>query len=172
VILMVILLMLGYVGFSFYALEYGVSTYSNTFTYLVNFSVGILGAYLYFNNKIVFSPLVSLLISIVGVFIFKDIFLFKIFISTTFMSIILLTIRYSSTIKDFFIFKTTEKLGEYTYGLYVYSGFVITFMLKQNWIENDFLIVLFMFLITLAIAVLSYHLYEKHFLKLKNYFRT
>lgn len=172
VILMAMLLLIGYVLFSIYAMQYEVSTYANTLNYLVDFAAGILGAFLYFKKKINFSPLLALLISLLGVFIFKENFLYKVFIATAFVSIIFLTIQHAASMKHAYIFKATEKLGEYSYGLYVYSGFVITVMLKQNFIKNDFLIVGFEFLLTLGIAVLSYHLYEKHFLKLKNYFRT
>ena len=171
VILLVVLIMLGYLGFALYAIEYQVSTYTHTFSYLANFAIGIFGAFLFFKPKAKYVPFVSLLISIIVVYFSKDEFIIKIFISIAFLSIIFLTIRYTPRIKHFLLFKATEKLGEYTYGLYVYSGFVITFMLKQSFLKDPILVVVVEFLITLGIAMLSYHLYEKHFLKLKKHFR-
>jgi peptidoglycan/LPS O-acetylase OafA/YrhL len=64
----------------------------------------------------------------------------------------------------------TGKLGKYTYGLYLIHTICITVFIKMantigfNWI----IIIILSFLSTLLLSILSYHLFEKQFLKLKN----
>ncbi|WP_415325506.1 acyltransferase family protein [Chryseobacterium sp. MMS23-Vi53] len=73
------------------------------------------------------------------------------------------------------VFKISDKsvlakLGKYTYGLYLFHTIVIGLFIKLgtrvnlNWIE----ITLLSFVLTLIFSVLSYHLFEKQFLKFKN----
>ena len=73
-------------------------------------------------------------------------------------------------------------LGKYSYGLYVFH-FIVFMMLGNLLIHfpriaaattNEMLpaigLLLVNVIISLALAVASFHLYEKHFLKLKKYF--
>ena len=72
-----------------------------------------------------------------------------------------------------------SRLGIYTYGLYLYHILVINLLkqvyMKKGWDVNtspgaiSFSFVAL--LLTIFCSILSYHLFEKHFLKLKKYFR-
>lgn len=72
-----------------------------------------------------------------------------------------------------------NKLGLYTYGFYIYHTLVINLLLRifekyglgiQDAVGATAFI-LVAFTISIAISMLSYHLFEKQFLKLKRYFR-
>lgn len=64
----------------------------------------------------------------------------------------------------------TGRLGKYTYGLYLIHTICITVFIKMadtigfNWIIT----IILSFLSTLLLSILSYHLFEKQFLRLKN----
>jgi peptidoglycan/LPS O-acetylase OafA/YrhL len=66
-----------------------------------------------------------------------------------------------------FLPAVTEILGRYTYGLYVYSGFVLTFagMFISG---NTYQLLVLEFCMLLVIALISYHVFEKRFLELKD----
>ncbi|OYQ39555.1 acyltransferase family protein [Flavobacterium aurantiibacter] len=66
-----------------------------------------------------------------------------------------------------------SKLGIYTYSLYLTHTVVINFFLKFEFStsEFNFIITAVVSLITtILVSILSYHCFEKHFLKLKKYF--
>ncbi len=66
-----------------------------------------------------------------------------------------------------------SKLGIYTYGLYLYHTIVILFMIqvfKYINFYNWYVLVAVSLLMTIIISMISYHLFEKQFLKLKKYF--
>lgn len=75
-------------------------------------------------------------------------------------------------------FKVISRLGIYTYGLYVlhfYSIYVIATLLDKLKIHDNIYVVLIIepilaLALSIVIAYTSYHLYEKHFLKLKKRF--
>lgn len=173
VLLFVVILMLSYFIFMFYSAKYNISTYSNTITHFPNFSAGIIGGYLYFNkikNNNQYLPLLLCIVSLVGIIIIQNEILTHLNISIFFLSLIFIFIQHSGYLSNFYLFKLTEKLGDYSYGLYVYSGFILTIVPKLFIISNpyyDFMVKLILVILT---AFISYHLYEKHFLKLKKYF--
>lgn len=66
-----------------------------------------------------------------------------------------------------------SKLGVYTYGLYLYHTIVILFIIqifKHMSFSNWYILVLTSLFVTIVISFVSYHLFEKQFLKLKRYF--
>lgn len=72
-----------------------------------------------------------------------------------------------------------SRLGKYTYGLYLFHTICILFVNKiENKLllfENDYLQIIFITILSLAfsitISMISYHSFEKRFLKLKRYFQ-
>ncbi len=72
-----------------------------------------------------------------------------------------------------------SRLGIYTYGLYMYHTLVINLLkqifISRKWSLHEPLIATVFFILALAAtilcSVLSYHLFERQFLKLKKYFR-
>jgi peptidoglycan/LPS O-acetylase OafA/YrhL len=90
-----------------------------------------------------------------------------------FSCIILFTLpeRNSIKIKDEYWF---SKLGIYTYGLYLFHTIVINLLLhtkhlfpfEMNWVLFSALSLI----CTILISLISYHIFEKQFLKLKKYF--
>jgi peptidoglycan/LPS O-acetylase OafA/YrhL len=97
--------------------------------------------------------------------------IFHLLISIWFALLILVFIRWSVHLKRFRFFRTTESLGKYSYGLYVYSGFVMTFFTLFLPINNKVLLVSIELILIILISFVSYHLFEKKFLRLKKYFR-
>jgi peptidoglycan/LPS O-acetylase OafA/YrhL len=75
-------------------------------------------------------------------------------------------------------FKNISKLGVYTYGLYCLHFIAVLFIvqvierynLKINNLFAVFIACVIIFVISIVISLLSYHLYEKHFLRLKDKF--
>ena len=81
----------------------------------------------------------------------------------------------------FFCSKFMGFLGRYSYGLYVYHAMVAYFLISRNglefvkqWVPNEvaaaFVLGSFGCLVSCLMAVVSYHAFEKHFLKLKTFF--
>jgi len=72
-----------------------------------------------------------------------------------------------------------NKLGLYTYGFYIYHTLVINLLLRvfEKYglgIQDDvgaIVFTLIAFVLSIVVSMLSYHLFEKQFLKLKAYFR-
>lgn len=66
-----------------------------------------------------------------------------------------------------------SKLGVYTYGLYLYHTIVILLfiqMFKYISFSNWYALGISSLFMTIAVSIISYHLFEKQFLKLKRYF--
>jgi len=66
-----------------------------------------------------------------------------------------------------------SKLGIYTYGLYLYHTIIILLLIqifKYLSFSNWYLLVITSLIITIGISIISYHLFEKQFLKLKKHF--
>lgn len=72
-----------------------------------------------------------------------------------------------------------SKMGIYTYGLYLYHTLIINLLrqvftkvkINTNEVIEAIAFFLLALLFTFLCSILSYHLFEKHFLKLKRYFR-
>jgi peptidoglycan/LPS O-acetylase OafA/YrhL len=67
--------------------------------------------------------------------------------------------------------KITEWLGKITYGLYVYSGIIITAVKMIIKPESAYTLFALSFIILLPVAWLSYKFFEQPFLKLKDRWR-
>ncbi len=66
-----------------------------------------------------------------------------------------------------------SKLGIYTYGLYLYHTIILLFLIqvfKYLTFSNWYLLGVTSLIMTIGISIISYHLFEKKFLKLKKYF--
>lgn len=72
-------------------------------------------------------------------------------------------------------------IGKYSYGIYVYHVILFAYLQEpsRRWIERHiteskgagvFLCGTFVLALSLVTAYLSYHFYERHFLRLKRYF--
>ncbi len=166
-------LLLVYFAYFFIDQHYGWEHYKSLFFHFPNFAFGMAGGYLFFrskfsrNKQVLFFGISSILILLTPV---KS-SLFNICLSIWFVSLIYLTALISELISENKIFKLSEYLGKYTYGLYIYSGFVIVAFNKFIPVENQFLKICMELLMTFFIAFISYHLFEKQFLKLKRKFR-
>lgn len=155
----------------------------NSLIYLSDFSIGGLFAILFFYSRRhvkLLSLSVSLLITFgLGWFFFadKNYYLTELIIALFFASLLVFSITLCELpfIKQNFIYKFFDSLGIYTYGLYVYSGFVITFVNYFNeWYGipvNRFLIFLLELGIVIITAWISYRFYEIRFLKFSNKFK-
>lgn len=154
----------------------------NPFMFLANFSIGSLCAIYFFNHK---KPVHAGLLAAVAVASFIVWYYLsnytrinaKLPLSLHLACVILITIKICSLpqVSKKRFYQMLDDLGKYTYGLYVYGGFVITIVpmaLHHTAPGASFyLVFLSEFLLTLAIAMASYHLYEKRFLVYSNKFR-
>jgi peptidoglycan/LPS O-acetylase OafA/YrhL len=93
--------------------------------------------------------------------------------------IIMLTMPATSWIGRFFTSRPMRFLGKYSYGIYVYHVMIVTFFIQRKFYEqllsywnNDAALALFSyglagFGFSILVSVISYHAYEKWFLRLK-----
>lgn len=148
------------------------NNYQNVFFHFANFAVGMLGGYMFFLKKKNFKWWVVIFtLSTFAVFFIPPTNpFFNIALSLSFVSLIFIAWRLSSFTKSNGLFKVTEYLGKYTYGLYVYSGFVIIFFNLANFFESKILTIFSELTLTFFIAYCSYHFFEKRFLRLKKKF--
>lgn len=161
-----------YIGYMIIAQQLELSTYTNTLTHFSNFAIGMSSAYLFYHKMVSNKLMTTLFLLSSSALLFLDLpdIIFHPTISVCFASITLLFIKTANSIKHFKVFQLTEHLGKYTYGLYIYSGFILTFGNKFIPIKNSLLAFSIQALLLLILAFSSYHLYEKHFLKLKKRF--
>lgn len=67
-----------------------------------------------------------------------------------------------------------SRLGSFTYGLYLYHTIVIlsvTYLFQSLSISNWYLMATISLLLSLLVSVISYNIFERHFLSLKKHFR-
>jgi peptidoglycan/LPS O-acetylase OafA/YrhL len=175
--------------FSFYCVIFfilqpmGLKVPLDSISYLSNFSIGGLFAILffYFKHYVKLLPFSTMLLFVFGiswVFLYdKNYYLVQLIISLFFASMLIFSVAFCelSFIKRNFLYKFFDNLGIYTYGLYVYSGFVITFcnffVARYGISFNRFIFFLFELGIVIIIALMSYRLYEIKFLNYSNRFR-
>ncbi|WP_157754523.1 acyltransferase family protein [Salinivirga cyanobacteriivorans] len=161
-----------YIVFMLWAESQNMSTYGHTITHFANYAAGIAGAYLYYHKQ--YSLRLTGLIFItsgISLFFETPVIIYHVQLSVCFITLILLFTKWAPRVEHNPIFKISENLGKYTYGLYIFSGITITIGQKflSEW--NQIIVVLAELALTFILAYLSYHLYEKQFLKLKQYFR-
>ena len=174
VILLYIIYMAGVVGSQYFHWN----LYMLTTTYFPDFASGMIAGILFFHKKV---PVIRMTAGLVAVFflmsyMFSHISILNQFIelpiSFLIASVILFVIKLFENypIKGFLI-TSLEYLGKLTYGLYVYSGFIITFTMIV--LPNGSLLHKFIFesIILFIVAWLSYFLFEINFIKLKNRFK-
>jgi peptidoglycan/LPS O-acetylase OafA/YrhL len=180
-------LLLGCIIFSFIMQivyeKYEINTL-DLFTNIHYFAFGAIPAYLFVFKKNIIEKL-SLIpavykylyaVSIIGVIVIvsntnliPDLKVSSLLFSVLFSGLILFTLGEKN------VFKISDKsilakLGKYTYGLYLIHTICISLFIKigskydMNWI----VITLLSFVSTVIFSALSYHLFEKQFLKLKN----
>lgn len=93
--------------------------------------------------------------------------------SILFATIILFTLPASNyiIISDRYLI---SKLGVFTYGLYLFHTIIISLAIQINKMllfkVNSLLLALAALILTITVSILSYHLFEKQFLKLKRFF--
>lgn len=161
-----------------YRQSHDISLYSNTLYHLISFGAGMA------ISKIVTGksyPPVLLTATGILIFLFITILFItspqlKFFLKIPFcifagLVILLIYQTQTSLEKGKGILSITEQLGKYTYGLYVYSGFVISAGIQLIGWENRLLLFLTELACTIIIAAISYHFFESPFLRLKEKFR-
>jgi peptidoglycan/LPS O-acetylase OafA/YrhL len=95
-----------------------------------------------------------------------------------FSAILILALAGPQSLRRFFTSKAMSFLGKYSYGLYVFHWFLGYHMMRfhsidivAGWVGSRILAILVQSVvaigISIAVALVSYHGYEKHFLKLK-----
>jgi peptidoglycan/LPS O-acetylase OafA/YrhL len=114
-----------------------------------------------------------------SIFVFPFLIITERLILAIFFALIIAEQNFATnSLFKFSVFKSISKLGTYTYGLYCLHFIVITgiifIMEKYGWQSNTLLSGLIActisLILSIAISWLSYHFFEKHFLKLKNKF--
>lgn len=165
------LLLIIYFTFDFFPVTDDIHNYYSVLYHLPNFIVGITGGILFYQKntgKKYWLP-ISIGVLIVAVFLKSEQF-FYICFSVLCVCLIFLSVYYYSFIKRFFPVGVFEKLGQYTYGLYVYSGFVITLVLKTIPTNHPLVLLSTSLFLLIPVSVLSFRLFEKPFLNLKKHF--
>jgi len=169
----ILLLILVYFSFMTYATANSIATYSHTLTHFPNFAAGMAGGYLFYKNKqLHYYPLITLALSFITLFFFKTDIIVNLSTSVLFISLIFVFINALSKNNAPGILKITEFAGKYTYGLYVYSGIVLTFSKSLLTLNSTILTIITEFILLFALAFVSFHIYEKPFLRLKKRFRS
>lgn len=168
------LLIIGYIVYVVLAYQNNWRLFTQLPFHLINFAAGMTAAW-FFKKKNVSTRLLLifflLFVAISIVFSGKEVF-FNTSSSFAFAALILMTIRLSEKriLTRFFVFSALEKLGSYSYGMYVYSGFVITFGTFFIQTGNLFFNAFIELFITIIISIVSYHFFESYFLRLKHKF--
>ena len=153
----------------------GISYYYNPLSYFADFGIGMLAAKLYFDRNRLLNNINLLMLSIFSGGVVLVSFWYSpsdSVLNTSFAvfaaSVLLLAIHVLQQKRYRILLPSlTEILGRYTYGLYVYSGFVLTFAGMFISYGSSYQLLVLEFCMLLVIALVSYHVFEKRFLELK-----
>jgi peptidoglycan/LPS O-acetylase OafA/YrhL len=175
----ILFLLISHLAGNYIGKVYHWNLYTATTTYFPHFAVGIIAGRLYFNSKVPSKKTLACII-VMSIILTALFFKFSFLNSVTRIPIAILIggiILLTAQIFEGFdtgntIMNATEYLGKYTYGLYVYSGFVIAFCVKfldwdKPWYRFGLICVLLF-----PISFFSYKYFEVYFIKLKSRFRT
>lgn len=165
-------ILMAYVVYMSLALHYPLMVYAALPFRFANFAAGIAAAYLFYHAWFKWQPLAAVMVvsTVICQFVQHD-FIFCLAVSAWLWAFLLLFVRYAPHLQHYRWFAITEQLGKYTYGLYVYSGFVITWGIKYLPYHDYRIAAPIELAVLLVVAVLSYHLFEVHFLRFKRYLR-
>lgn len=162
----------------------------NTIFCFIYLSTGALFAYIsyYYNDKILkitkISPVFFILALVMFILIIMDVICFLGFMKMLVISVLIAYMIVYQCYSGRFALKNIpllERLGKYTYGLYLYHSICIfiihTLVLKILKIEENavtivLIIPLFSLILSIVISVLSYKYIELFFLKLKDRFNN
>lgn len=144
---------------------------------IISLSVGGLCAYLYYNHKPAAVKFVSSVLNQVFVLILFIIFLYfsgkipsviRFDLFSVFFGCFILSIIINNRF-NFLELKGLKYLGKISYGIYMWHPIAITlcFKLLRSYSENNVILYLTSFALTLMLASVSYEFIEKWFLKLK-----
>ena len=161
-----------------YCLWHPFNTHANTFYHLISFATGIAGAKIVSGKSPPSIPII--LGGIIITFLISAFFIsnpqlnWYRKIPFSFLTGLIIVLIYQA--QPFFkkvkaIFVVPELLGKYSYGFYIFSGFVIPIVGRLNLTQNMFLHIMIALSVTFVLAVISYHLIELPFIKLKDKFR-
>ncbi len=166
------ILLTGYLVFFQINAYYEWEQYKTLPFHFANFAFGMLGGWLFYKKRItaLFSFIALGLSSFLLYLTPYDHWFFNIILSIWFLSVIFSIEKVGSKLSKNSFFNLTEYLGKYTYGLYMYSGLIIILINKTS-LKEHFAAIPIKLIFTFLTAFLSYHLFEKHFLKLKSRFR-
>lgn len=147
-------------------------SYTATIHHLPQFIVGMFGGICFFYKLRPGKLNLPILILCFLICIYaKNESVFLLSVSFFFLSLIFIVLKQQAYFQKYFSLIITERLGRLSYGLYVYSGFVITFVLKAFQFNHHYSYFLISLVVLIGLASLSYYYYEKYFLQLKRKFR-
>ena len=162
-----------YFFYMMYSHTYSLDTYSHVVPHFANFAVGMIMAWLFYHKRMTFNfQIIFCLISGLFAFIFYELAIvfnicFSFFVGALILSTIELFTNYPIVSK---IFYPTEILGRYSYGLYVYSGIIITFGKKFLPFQNELMIFFIELILLFIVSIISFHFFEKRFIDMKKRF--
>ena len=169
----VILFALTSIAFLIYAEINDLSIHTHTLAHFIKFAAGMALGYLFHKKYNLLKPAYILFFTTgIGLFLtWNNNIIFPILSSIFFASTIILTVHLAKNKTVSKLLMPFECLGIYTYGIYLFSGFVLTaggmFLSDLSKLPAFFIELGCL----LLISIISYHCYEKPFLKLKKYFR-
>jgi peptidoglycan/LPS O-acetylase OafA/YrhL len=144
---------------------------------VVSLAVGGFCAYLYRNHKPAVIKFISSAFNQVCILVLFSVFLYfsgripsviRFDVFSVFFGCLILSLIVNNTF-NFLELKLFNYLGKISYGIYMWHPIAITlvFKLLRSYCENNVMLYLASFILTLAIASFSYEFFEKWFLKLK-----
>lgn len=153
----------------------------NPLLYTLDFATGSFLAIYYqrFKAGITWKKLLLFaLLSVAGMLFFRDAFYVNRIFLCGIISTFILSLNYlcdKNFIQNNRVYKLTEQLGKYSYGLYVYSGFIITatsiITIKYGLHMPFFTFLFAQLLLLVIIATFSYKYFEALFLKLSSKYK-